>query len=222
MSKELFDYYEKFSDEELIKYRARGLDALSADAQKIIYEILQGRGISPPEIPVKAINIDGIRKKKVTNGQIAVRIFIWLFVISILRAILQKMNHPLGAEFLVYIGIVIAITYVIFCVYKNRKNKSSTLESNIGSKGFNEFMFSAAVGDIRRMGELIAYGAEVNLQDDAGVTAIMYAIDKGQVEAVKFLLSNGADLTLKTNQGRDCMELVKLSNNDALLSLFRK
>jgi ankyrin repeat protein len=96
------------------------------------------------------------------------------------------------------------------------------LESNIGSKGFNEFMFSAAVGDIRRMGELIAYGAEVNLQDDAGATAIMYAIDKGQVEAVKFLLSNGADLTLKTNQGRDCMELVKLSNNDALLSLFPK
>lgn len=54
---------------------------------------------------------------------------------------------------------------------------------------------------------LISKSAKVNIQNKLGFTALHYAAEKNDVEAVKLLLANGADKNLKTNDGKTPAEL---------------
>ena len=57
--------------------------------------------------------------------------------------------------------------------------------------------------DIIRL--LIEYGANVNLQDKDGYTALVFASYNGHTEAVKLLLANGADPDLQDNNRRTAL-----------------
>jgi len=61
---------------------------------------------------------------------------------------------------------------------------------------------SAAAGDVGRVKQLIALGANLNVRDfDHGGTPLIQAAKHGHVEAAKLLVSAGADLDLQDGAG---------------------
>ena len=50
---------------------------------------------------------------------------------------------------------------------------------------------------------LIEHGADINMQDNAGCTALMRASYSGYVDLVLYLLDQGADKSIKDFQGKD-------------------
>lgn len=64
-----------------------------------------------------------------------------------------------------------------------------------------ELIEAAGKGDILRVNELLAEGADVNAKNNYGVTALMGASFEGRVETVKALLAEGADVNVKDKKG---------------------
>src|SRR5690554_6000505 len=60
-------------------------------------------------------------------------------------------------------------------------------------------------GDITRLGELIALGADVNVQDAKGYTPLIIAGYNQQLEAVEILLQSGADVNLPDAGGNTAL-----------------
>jgi ankyrin repeat protein len=56
---------------------------------------------------------------------------------------------------------------------------------------------------------LVDRGADVNIQGEAGLTALMGAAVEGDIESVKYLLSKGANPSLKDRDGYTAVELIK-------------
>jgi ankyrin repeat protein len=56
-------------------------------------------------------------------------------------------------------------------------------------------------------------GADVNAQESGGLglTALMMSVWDGHLDAVKTLLTAGADLTRKNKEGRTALDIAKLS-----------
>jgi len=59
------------------------------------------------------------------------------------------------------------------------------------------------------MKALIAKGANVNVANDAGMTPLHYAAQRGSDRIVEFLASQGARFDLKNKQGRTPPELAR-------------
>jgi uncharacterized protein len=57
--------------------------------------------------------------------------------------------------------------------------------------------------------DVLKRGADVNLTDRRGNSALMYAANLGLVENVKTLLANGADATLKSKDGETALSLAE-------------
>ena len=55
-------------------------------------------------------------------------------------------------------------------------------------------MWAALGGDVEMVRLLIANGADIHAQNNAGTTVLMYAAWGGDVEFVRFLFENGADI----------------------------
>lgn len=58
----------------------------------------------------------------------------------------------------------------------------------------------AGFGTSRMVKLLLIYGADINLEDDYGFTALFYAIDIDNIETIKLLIEQGADLNHKNNE----------------------
>lgn len=56
---------------------------------------------------------------------------------------------------------------------------------------------------------LIEYEADINIQNNQGYTALMYAVTFRHVGLVELLLQHGADKTLTNNQGQTALELAQ-------------
>ena len=54
--------------------------------------------------------------------------------------------------------------------------------------------------------ELIAHGANVNLQEESGATALIYSTSNGFEEDTKTLLAAGADKKLKDKDGKTALD----------------
>lgn len=66
-------------------------------------------------------------------------------------------------------------------------------------------MNSARFGDIETVKELINSEIDIDIQDQEGFTALMYATAKGNLEMVKLLIKEGAYADLKDNNGVTAM-----------------
>lgn len=55
---------------------------------------------------------------------------------------------------------------------------------------------------------LLLAGADVNLRDDRGFTALMWAVEKGDADIVKALIKAGADVNLRRNDGKAAIDMV--------------
>ena len=65
---------------------------------------------------------------------------------------------------------------------------------------------------------LIERGANVNMVDASGSTALFYLAYKGDTEVVVYLLKQGADVTLKNNRGTMPLEIIQKFRPD--ISIF--
>ncbi len=91
--------------------------------------------------------------------------------------------------------------------------KHRVLPNGVDRQGVTPLMNAAAVGSIEAMKALIEGGAEVNLQNDFGSTALMWSA--GDVRKVRLLLDHGADVNKVTKTGRTVLIIAAMSNPSA-------
>jgi ankyrin repeat protein len=79
---------------------------------------------------------------------------------------------------------------------------------------------AAMSGDIIKVRQLLADGADVNFANRLGVTALMVAAQWNRPEIVRFLLSKGADVeAVENSSGCNALMFACLSGNPDLVSL---
>ena len=65
---------------------------------------------------------------------------------------------------------------------------------------------------------LLSAGADVNLQDDRGFTALMWAAEIRRTDVVKKLIAAGADVNLPRNDGKAAIDVVSDDEIEKLLA----
>ena len=68
--------------------------------------------------------------------------------------------------------------------------------------GTTPLMMAAVWNRLQIVRTLISAGAKVNISDEGGGTALIYAVWKGHVEVIRELLQHGADPNARTRDGR--------------------
>jgi ankyrin repeat protein len=56
--------------------------------------------------------------------------------------------------------------------------------------------------------------SDINAQDENGMTSLMIAIQRQDMEALELLLKENADLSIKDNQGKTAMDYVNKESKD--------
>ena len=81
---------------------------------------------------------------------------------------------------------------------------------------------AAENGQLKMIKLLIDSGADVNLQDGSGKTALMYAIERKQRASVEALLEAGASKSIKDGSGKSAYDYARLSENRDIQNLISR
>ena len=77
-------------------------------------------------------------------------------------------------------------------------------------------------GDKHKMVELLLeYGADINLKDKDGYTALHLAIKDNQPDMVKLLIENGADVNILTKDNRNPLFIAEKKQNEGIIELLK-
>ena len=87
-------------------------------------------------------------------------------------------------------------------------------------KGFTPLLIAATNGHIGLVKLLLEYGANPNMRNFDGVTALHNAIFGEQVDILKLLLQHDAALNIRDRVGNTPMDLAKRSRNNEIRSLL--
>lgn len=68
------------------------------------------------------------------------------------------------------------------------------------------------VNDVNLVQILLDYGADVNVQDPKGNTALYYAAINRNMRMIDLLLENGADMSIKNKRGDSAERVLKILN----------
>lgn len=80
---------------------------------------------------------------------------------------------------------------------------------------------AAKDGKSQELRALIQQGVDVNTQDaDKGMTALMYAVEAGRVEAVKLLIEAKANINLANKKGTTALMYAALAGNMRLVQML--
>ncbi len=81
------------------------------------------------------------------------------------------------------------------------------------------FIEAAVIGDLVKVRLLLDKGVDINHRDEMGITALMFAVEKGHAEVVTLLLNAGADIHHQDEKGitalmvaaeKGCVAIIKL------------
>lgn len=76
-------------------------------------------------------------------------------------------------------------------------------------------------GRLEKMKVLLCAGADTNVRDREGKTALMYAVkDSYNQQKVRLLIEAGADVTAKDNNGNTALSLAKQSGYTKIVQLL--
>lgn len=79
---------------------------------------------------------------------------------------------------------------------------SATTCNPFGRTIFHQLALSSNMFDEKQAKELIALGINLNKQDNDGKTALYYAVTQGKVNVLSWLLTNGANPNISSNDGQ--------------------
>ena len=96
---------------------------------------------------------------------------------------------------------------------------SSTTSELIKKADVSSFCMAVIKGDVQTVKRLIDLGEGVN-QKSMGMTPAMFAARYNKVDILEVLISNGADLDMKSNQGYTAKRYAELSNATEALELI--
>ena len=86
---------------------------------------------------------------------------------------------------------------------KEEENKVKKIEED----GVSDLVLASAEGNLERVKDLVAYGANVNATSYNGSTSLMYAARNNRLSIVKFLIENGADREVKNEKKSTALSL---------------
>ena len=70
---------------------------------------------------------------------------------------------------------------------------------------------------------LLTCGADANLQDSGGLTALIYASKSGNIDIVRTLLNtNGIDVNIENNYGHNAEMAARINGHYGIVELFEK
>ena len=98
----------------------------------------------------------------------------------------------------------------------NAADSNTTLVKRVNISSFCKAVIK---GDLETVKRLIDLGEDVN-QKSLGMTPAMFAARYNKVDVLEILISNGADLNLKSNQGYTAKRYAELSNATDALELI--
>ena len=75
------------------------------------------------------------------------------------------------------------------------------------------------MGDLEGLKEAVKSGYEINASDKWGYTALHRAVENGQIDAVYWLLENGADASINTNQGFSVINLARAYGDETQIKV---
>lgn len=84
--------------------------------------------------------------------------------------------------------------------FQKNLNDDPKAANRKGPGGSTPLMYAALYGDSDSVRRLLAAGADPNLKNDAGATALMWAV--GDLEKTRLLVDHGADVNARSDNGR--------------------
>jgi len=121
---------------------------------------------------------------------------------------------------IVYLGVAL----VAFANVSMASNVNSFSEMKMKSE-FTETVTPLSVaiskGDIQTVKKIVEYGADVN-EISNGLSPLMFAARYNKIEILKFLLSKGARLDEKDENGFTALKYAELSNAKEAIQLLKK
>ena len=88
-----------------------------------------------------------------------------------------------------------------------------------GNRGMDIFK-AARLGDLSALAACMQQGESINAQDAKGMTPLMWAVDMGQVQVVKYLVDARANLNLVDQYGQTALILAAGRNDVASLQIL--
>lgn len=210
------EQFSQYTDEHLLSMRAMG-EELAEDAHIAIEEIFAERGNSLPPRPASPVlQEDPTSTKTKSFFRQAGFILIFLIGVAATKVLAQT-----------WIGIAISIGVVVYWLYEKSSTptddqKARDAKKKADAEGFNELMLKSAEGDLKRVVDLINYGADLNQQSTSGYSALMLALRNNNVEIVKVLLNAGSNVSLQTDKGITTLDVARKFCPDETVQLVSK
>jgi len=115
-------------------------------------------------------------------------------------------------------------TALMLVVRQNFRPIPEVLLENIDAfdPQMQEILLNDAVDHRLQIAELLLnHGADPDLQDESGITALMWAVRKDSKPMVKLLLDHGADFDVKINKhGQTALDIAKKEENKVIAELI--
>ena len=115
--------------------------------------------------------------------------------------------------------VALTIGSTVMAAENTNRIASTTTSELIKKADISSFCKAVIKGDVQTVKRLIDLGEDVN-QKSMGMTPAMFAARYNKVDILEVLISNGADLDMKSNQGYTAKRYAELSNATEALELI--
>ena len=209
--------FENYSSEYLLGRRALG-EQLSEEAHQAIEEILNERGVAFPPKPKSSIDVSKenfVGRTKKSPLEMSMRFAVGVIILLITKGFAKTVAHTI-------FGVFTLVLWIAYCVFEffrkaNQSNEEKEEENKvkkIEEDGVSDLMLASAEGNLERVKDLVAYGANVNATSYNGSTSLMYAARNNNLDIVKFLIENGADKDIKNEKKSTALSLSETFKSD--------
>lgn len=116
-------------------------------------------------------------------------------------------------------------TALMMAAYKHKRVEVDALlakGAKVNQSGWTALHYAASAGDIPIMKVFLERGAKVDAFAPTNITPLMFAAREGQEEAVRLLLSAGADPTLKSGHGWTAAQFAMAADKPGVAAIIDK